>query len=68
MAKRAVITCEVACSNCGDIILFDYKNSKTISRLKREAKDWIYCEEEGNICPDCYEEWKKRKKIGGSDV
>lgn len=60
--KRAVIWCEVSCSNCGGVIGFYYKNAKTISALKRKAKDWKYCGEEGNLCPDCYKEWKNKNE------
>ncbi len=61
MSKRAMIWCECTCSNCGGMIGFDYKNAKTISNLKRKIEDWHYCEEEGNLCPKCYEEYKKRR-------
>ena len=62
LAKRAIIWCEVACSNCGGVIGFDYKNAKTIAALKNKTKDWAYCNDEGNLCPECYEEYKKRKE------
>lgn len=58
---KAIIWCEVSCTNCGDVIGFDYKNAKTISALKKAVKDWRYCEEAGNLCPDCY----KNMKIAG---
>lgn len=61
MRKMAVIWCEVSCSNCGGVIGFDYKNAKTISALKRKVRDWKYCGEEGNLCPDCYKAWKNKK-------
>lgn len=65
MYKRAVICCEVSCSNCGGVIVCDYKNAKTISNLKEKVKDWKYCESEGNLCPDCFEEWKRRRVRNG---
>lgn len=58
--KRAIIWCECACSNCGGVIGFDYKNSKTISNLSKKIKDWHYCGEQGNLCPDCYKECRKK--------
>lgn len=64
MGKRAVIWCEVSCSNCGGVIGFDYKNAKTISALKRKVRDWKYCGEEGNLCPDCYKAWKNGREMG----
>lgn len=71
--KKAVIWCEVSCSNCGGVIGFDYRNAKTISNLKKKVKDWRYCEEEGTLCPDCYKIMEKeaektfliKKKCGG---
>lgn len=59
ISKKAIIWCECVCSNCGGVIGFDYKNAKTISALKRQIKDWKYCDEEGNLCPECYEKYKK---------
>lgn len=58
-AKRAVIWCECTCEHCGKMIGFHYKNEKTISRLKDAIKDWRYCGEEGNLCPECYEKRKE---------
>lgn len=55
--KKAFIWCELVCSHCGSVIGFDYKDSKTISDLKRKTKDWRYCDEEGNLCPECYKEY-----------
>lgn len=62
ISKRAIIWCEITCSNCGGVIGFDYKNAKTIAALKRKTKDWVYCDEEGNLCPECYKEYMNQKK------
>ena len=61
MAKRAIIWCEVTCSHCGRVIGFDYKNAKTIAALKKVTNNWAYCGQEGNLCPECYEEYKNEK-------
>lgn len=63
--KRATIWCSVTCLKCGDSIGLEYKNAKTISKLKRLTKDWKHIggtwEE---VCPDCYEKLK-RENGGG---
>ena len=64
MVKRAIIWCEVVCSNCGGVIGFNYKNANTIAVLKNKTKDWVYCDDEGNLCPECQEEIKKERKSG----
>lgn len=33
---KAIIWCEVTCNDCGETIGFNYKNSKTISALKKQ--------------------------------
>lgn len=63
MVKRAVIWCEVNCCNCGGVIGFGYRNAKTISKLKRVTKDWKYFDGEGNLCPECFEKLKNRKRL-----
>lgn len=62
MAKRAIPWCEVQCSNCGDVVGLHYRNAKTISRLKKATETWIYCDEEGNLCPECYKKLKKKNR------
>ncbi len=62
MAKRPVLWCEVSCCKCGDVVGFDYKNAKTISALKKATKNWKYCDEEGNLCPECFEKLKGKKR------
>ena len=59
--RQAIIWCEITCSNCGWVIGFNYRNAETIAELKRKTKNWAYCDEEGNLCPQCYEKYKKRK-------
>lgn len=61
-SSKAVIWCETMCCNCGGMIGYDYKNAETISKLKKEIKDWKYCEGEGNLCPECYEKWKNKQR------
>ena len=62
--KKAILWCEVACCNCGGTIGIHYKNPKTISFIKDKAKNWVWCEElSGNLCPSCYEEYKKQNKL-----
>lgn len=53
---KAVIWCEVQCSNCGDVIGWDYHNAKSISQLKEATKDWRFDRERGNLCPECQKE------------
>lgn len=53
---KARIWCEVVCCHCGCISVAStyYANADTISKIKRETKDWIYSKEYGgNICPVC---------------
>lgn len=53
---RANIRIEVQCSNCGSVIGWNYRNAKSVSKLKEATKDWIYDAEYGNLCPECQKE------------
>ena len=57
---KAVIWMEVQCSNCDRVIGWDYINAKSVSKLKTATKDWIYDKENGNLCPECQEEIKRK--------
>lgn len=59
---RAVIWMEVQCSNCGGVIGWDYRNAKSVSKLKKATKDWICDKEHWNLCPDC------QKKVREQDL
>ena len=68
MAKRAIIWREVACSNCGRTIGFDYKNVKTIATLKNKIKDWAYCDDEGNLCQNVMKSIRNEKNRKKTDL
>lgn len=59
---RAKIYCEVTCAHCGALASASgyYRNAETISRLKKDTKDWV-CVDGDNLCPDCY----RKRKVGG---
>lgn len=56
--RKAIISCEVTCGNCGGVIFSYYKNAQSISKLKEMTKDWRFTDEYGNTCPDCLEKMK----------
>lgn len=60
---RPVIWIEIHCDNCGDVIGWNYRNAKSISKLKKATKDWIYSQEHGNICPECQRELSRKKFV-----
>lgn len=57
---QAIIFCEVTCSKCGIVEFANYRNADTIRNLKQKIKDWKYCGEQGNLCPDCYEKTRPK--------
>lgn len=59
--KSIIPWCEVTCLQCGTFYGFDYKNTKTISKLRRLAKDWVYHPDYGNLCPKCQEKLINQK-------
>lgn len=52
---EAQIWCEVMCQNCMRLLRASryYRNSKDIASIKAAAKNWIYDDEFGNLCPEC---------------
>lgn len=55
--RNAVIWCEVHCDACGAVHGADYRNAKTISRLKALTKNWKIVETTENgtmqLCHEC---------------
>lgn len=62
VSKKGLIWCEMVCCNCNRVIGAYYKNAKTISKLKNKTKDWSYCDDKGNLCPECYKKLKEYDK------
>lgn len=62
MPKNAIIFCEVTCSDCGAVEYTNYRNAKSISLLKERIREWRYCGEKGNLCPNCYSKLAKGGK------
>ncbi|MGF7011979.1 hypothetical protein M2146_002533 [Lachnospiraceae bacterium PF1-22] len=60
--KNVIPWIEVNCCYCSSAIGIDYKNAKSVSQLKQSAKNWKYVGIYGNLCPECYEKYKAKKK------
>ena len=56
--ERAVIWCEVCCSQCDEVIGRVHCNSEDIRILEEATKDWTYDPVYGNLCPECQETLK----------
>lgn len=74
---RAKIRCECTCIVCGTMSAAStyYKNSNTISKLKKNIKDWVWLDElAGNVCPKCqktswiYNEWRIYRQLDKKKV
>jgi hypothetical protein len=60
---RSAIWCEVACGKCTAVIGWYYQNAESISKLKKATESWVFSEEYGNLCPECYAKIKTQKEI-----
>ena len=56
--RKAIVFCEVTCSNCSGVEFEYYRNAATIRRLKEKTSDWVDTDEYGTLCPEC------QKKLG----
>lgn len=66
--SKPKIYCEITCGFCGGLAYMSgyYKDSSTISELRRTTKNWIWDEEHGtNLCPDCQEKLKRGELHNG---
>lgn len=59
MSKQLKVWCEISCSYCG-VMDGGYYHKGIIGRLRKSCKGWKQLGGD-TICPQCYEEMKRRK-------